>query len=144
MTKTETSITGTEAGRPDYYRSTAVERPEIGTKQTPVVLTGEVSVPADTTVPADIYTVPASKKFVIGFIGLSADKDVITKGSILKNGNDYVLMHTDFRITTSVPNTAGHQFTSGDVLGLRIVNPLSESADFRYVISGFLYLTRGS
>lgn len=128
-------------GKPDFNMPTIPSRTEVEpTRQTVFFACMELSIPADATLSIPtLYTVPAGKILILGYIKGSADKDCIFSSIMLKNGASYcALFHPQLTIIP-LPDTAGFYFVAGDVIGYEVTNPLDEVLTIRGDLGGFLY-----
>lgn len=136
----EFTVTQKGVGKPDYFVPYRTQVDPV--RQTVFFAYMEVPIPAGETltIPA-LYTVPAGKILILGYIKGSADKDCIFPSTILKNGDPYcALFHPQLSIIP-LSDIAGFYFVAGDVLGSEVTNPLDETLTARSDLGGFLYDT---
>jgi len=125
-------------GKPDYFVPYRTQVDSV--TQTPFFAYLELPIPPGTTIsiPA-LYTVPAGKILILGYIKGSVDKDCIFPSAVLKNGAPYcALFHPQLTIIP-LPDNSGFYFEAGDVIGSEATNPLDEILTTRSDLGGFLY-----
>lgn len=129
-------------GKPDFVEITSPTRTEVQAEsQTPWNITlYRTTVPANTTLTfSALYTVPANKILVIGYIKASLNIDCIAEAILLKDGVAYCpLFHPQLTAVT-YPDTAGLIYNAGEALGFSGINPLPVPLLLNGDISGFLY-----
>lgn len=122
------------------YRVTPFRTEIDPAKQTAYFTSLSAAVPALSTVTVPVlYTVPAGKVLILGYVKGSADKDCIFHSDMLKNGASYCALYHPQMVVIALSDISGFYFVAGETIGFEVTNPLSEVLNVQCDIGGFLY-----